>query len=74
MDSTQLRVPGLKLRTTASRLDADVAFDFCSFSANKGGHCRALLDAEIGYDDIANLSVGYVDKNICVCCPIVPLV
>lgn len=63
MDSTQLRVPGLKLRTTASRLDADVAFDFCSFSANKGGHCRALLDAEIGYDDVANLSVGYVDKK-----------
>ena len=63
MDSTQLRVPKLQLHTTASRIHAAVAFNFCALRANKGGHCQAKLDAEIGYKDIANLSVGYVDKK-----------
>ncbi len=64
MDTTQLRLPALRLRTSASRLDADVAFDFRSLSEGKGGQCKAIVDAEIGYEDIRNLSVGYVDKQI----------
>ena len=62
MDTTQLRLPALQLRTPASRIDADVAFDFKAFSAGKGGHCQAMVDASIGYDDIRTLSTGYVDK------------
>ena len=62
MDTTQLRLPALRLRTPASRIDADVAFDFKSFSAGKGGHCQAMVDASIGYDDIRTLATGYVDK------------
>ena len=62
MDTTQLRLPALQLRTPASRIDADVAFDFKAFSAGKGGHCQAVVDASIGYDDIRTLSTGYVDK------------
>ncbi len=73
MDSTQLRLPALRLRTSASRLDADVAFDFRSFSQGKGGQCKALVDAEIGYEDIRNLSVGYVDKQIVSALPHQPL-
>ena len=62
MDTTQLRLPALLLRTPASRIDADVAFDFKAFSAGKGGHCQAMVDASIGYDDIRTLATGYVDK------------
>ena len=62
MDTTQLRLPALQLRTPASRIDADVAFDFKAFSAGKGGHCQAMVDASIGYDDIRTLVTGYVDK------------
>ena len=62
MDTTQLRLPALQLRTPASRIDADVAFDFKAFSAGKGGHCQAMIDASIGYDDIRTLATGYVDK------------
>ena len=62
MDTTQLRLPALRLRTPASRIDADVAFDFKAFSAGKGGHCQAMVDASIGYDDIHTLATGYVDK------------
>lgn len=62
MDTTQLRLPALLLRTPASRIDADVAFDFKAFSAGKGGHCQAMVDASIGYDDIRTLTTGYVDK------------
>ena len=62
MDTTQLRLPTLLLRTPASRIDADVAFDFKAFSAGKGGHCQAMVDASIGYDDIRTLATGYVDK------------
>ena len=62
MDTTQLRLPALRLRTPASRIDADVAFDFKAFSAGKGGHCQAKVDASIGYDDIRTLATGYVDK------------
>ena len=62
MDTTQLRLPVLQLRTPASRIDADVAFDFKAFSAGKGGHCQAVVDASIGYDDIRTLATGYVDK------------
>lgn len=63
MDTTQLRLPALQLRTPASRIDADVAFDFKAFSAGKGGHCQAMVDASIGYDDIRTLATGYVDKT-----------
>lgn len=62
MDTMQLRLPALRLRTPASRIDADVAFDFKAFSAGKGGHCQAMVDASIGYDDIRTLAKGYVDK------------
>lgn len=62
MDTMQLRLPALRLRTPASRIDADVAFDFKAFSAGKGGHCQAMVDASIGYDDIRTLATGYVDK------------
>ena len=62
MNTTQLRLPALRLRTPASRIDADVAFDFKAFSAGKGGHCQAMVDASIGYDDIRTLATGYVDK------------
>lgn len=62
MDTTQLRLPALQLRTPASRIDADVAFDFKAFSAGKGGHCQAMVDASIGYDDIRTLATGYMDK------------
>lgn len=62
MDTTQLRLPALQLRTPASRIDADVAFDFKAFGAGKGGHCQAMVDASIGYDDIRTLATGYVDK------------
>lgn len=62
LDTTQLRLPALQLRTPASRIDADVAFDFKAFSAGKGGHCQAMVDASIGYDDIRTLATGYVDK------------
>ncbi len=62
MDTMQLRLPALQLRTPASRIDADVAFDFKAFSADKGGHCQAMVDASIGYDDIRTLATGYVDK------------
>ena len=64
MDSTQLRLPALRFRTPTSRLDADVAFDFRSFSAGKGGHCRALLDAELSNADIRTLAQGYVDQKL----------
>ena len=69
MDSAQLRVPALRLRTSASRIDADVAFDFCSFSVGKGGHCRALVDAEIGYADVQKLAQGYVDRSLLAALP-----
>lgn len=74
MDSTQLRVLALRLRTSASRIDADVAFDFRSFSVGKGGHCRALVDAEIGYADVQKLAQGYVDRSLFAALPHKPIV
>lgn len=74
MDSTQLRVPALRLRTSASRMDADVAFDFRSFSVGKGGHCRVLVDAEIGYADVQKLAQGYVDRSLFAALPHKPIV
>lgn len=73
MDTTQLRLPALLLRTPASRIDADVAFDFKAFSAGKGGHCQAKVDASIGYDDIRTLATGYVDKTYLRALPHKPL-
>lgn len=73
MDTTQLRLPALLLRTPASRIDADVAFDFKAFSAGKGGHCQAMVDASIGYDDIRTLTTGYVDKTYLRALPHKPL-
>ena len=73
MDTTQLRLPTLLLRTPASRIDADVAFDFKAFSAGKGGHCQAMVDASIGYDDIRTLATGYVDKTYLRALPHKPL-
>ena len=73
MDTTQLRLPALQLRTPASRIDADVAFDFKAFSAGKGGHCQAMVDASIGYDDIRTLATGYVDKTYLRALPHKPL-
>ena len=73
MDTTQLRLPALLLRTPASRIDADVAFDFKAFSAGKGGHCQAMVDASIGYDDIRTLATGYVDKTYLRALPHKPL-
>ena len=73
MDTTQLRLPALRLRTPASRIDADVAFDFKAFSADKGGHCQAMVDASIGYDDIRTLATGYVDKTYLRALPHKPL-
>ena len=73
MDTTRLRLPALRLRTPASRIDADVAFDFKAFSAGKGGHCQAMVDASIGYDDIRTLATGYVDKTYLRALPHKPL-
>lgn len=73
MDTTQLQLPALRLRTPASRIDADVAFDFKAFSAGKGGHCQAMVDASIGYDDIRTLATGYVDKTYLRALPHKPL-
>lgn len=73
MDTTQLRLPALRLRTPASRIDADVAFDFKAFSAGKGGHCQAMVDASIGYDDIRTLATGYVNKTYLRALPHKPL-
>ena len=73
MDTMQLRLPALLLRTPASRIDADVAFDFKAFSAGKGGHCQAMVDASIGYDDIRTLATGYVDKTYLRALPHKPL-
>lgn len=73
MDTTQLRLPALQLRTPASRIDADVAFDFKAFSAGKGGHCQAMVDASIGYDDIRTLATGYMDKTYLRALPHKPL-
>lgn len=73
MDSTCLRLPALRFRTPTSRLDADVAFDFRSFTTGKGGHCRALLDAELSNADIRTLAVGYVDQKLLRALPKSPL-
>lgn len=73
MDTMQLRLPALQLRTPASRIDADVAFDFKAFNAGKGGHCQAMVDASIGYDDIRTLATGYVDKTYLRALPHKPL-
>ncbi len=63
MDSTRLQLPALKLRTEASRLDADVSFDFRSLTEGKGGHCSLTADALIGYKDIRTLGAAYLDKQ-----------
>lgn len=74
MDSTRLQLPALRLKTPSSSIVADVSFDFRSFSEGKGGHCSAIIDAEIGYNDIATLSKGYVDKEYIALLPHKPLI
>lgn len=63
LDSARVQLPALCLRTPYSRLDADVAFDFRSFSEGKGGHCQAKVDASLGYQDIVTLATGYVERQ-----------
>ena len=73
MDTTQLQLPALRLRTPSSRIDADVAFSFNAFTAGKGGHCKALLDAAIGDNDLRTLAAGYVDPTYLRALPHTPL-
>lgn len=61
MDSARLQLPGAELYTPYSQIKTRVAFDFRSFEAGKGGHCSALLDAKIGWEDVQTLAKGYVD-------------
>lgn len=63
MDSTQLRLPAFSMRTPYSSIDASLAFDFRSFSAGKGGHCKALINASIGSNDVKSLGATYIDKQ-----------
>lgn len=73
MDSTQLRLSALRLRTPSSRVDADIAFDFRSFTSGKGGRLSALLDAEIGASDLRTLGRGYMDAGTLRALPQLPL-
>lgn len=74
MDSTQLRLPMVCLETSASKLQASVAFDFKSFNTGNGGHFKANVDANIGSEDIKNLSKGYIDKHYLKFFPLQPLI
>lgn len=73
MDSVRLQLPALRMRTSASRLDADVAFDFSSLNEGKGGHLSAILDASIGYGDILTVGKGYLPQTYLQALPKQPL-
>ena len=64
MDSTNMQLPVLNLRTPYSKLDASVAFDFRSFSEGKGGHCHLSLNGNLGREDILTLGKGYADAAL----------
>lgn len=63
MDSTSIYVPDLKLSTPYSHATADINFDFRSMTANQGGQFQALLDAELGSEDIRAIGMAYADES-----------
>lgn len=73
LDSVRMNLPALCLRTPYSRIDANVAFDFRSFTEGKGGHCQAMIDAILGHQDIATLATGYVAPSYLRLIPATPL-
>ncbi|MDO5751233.1 MAG: hypothetical protein Q4P78_08600, partial [Rothia sp. (in: high G+C Gram-positive bacteria)] len=60
LDSTRISLPDLSLHTPYSRMDAQVALDFHSFSPRKGGQMQVGLDARIGRQDLLTLGQAYV--------------
>ena len=73
MDSTQLQVPALNLRTPHSRLDVGLAFDYRAMQAGRDGRCRALIDASVGRADLLALAKGMVDDALLKALPQQPL-
>lgn len=74
MDTAQLRLPALSIRTSQSDIEARVAFDFRSFKPGKGGHCKAYINAQIGNKDIRNIGQGFLDKQYLNMLPTQPLI
>ena len=73
MDTAQLRLPALTIRTSESNITAQVAFDFRSFSTGQGGHCKAYINANIGNKDIRNIGQAYLNKQYLSMLPTQPL-
>lgn len=63
MDTTKIYIPDLKLITPYSHATADIDFDFRSMTANQGGNFHALLDAELGSEDILIIGMTYADES-----------
>ena len=58
LNNDRIYLPDLKIETPHSHAEAHVNFDFRSLEAQKGGICQALLDAELGSEDIRLLAAA----------------
>ena len=52
MDSTQILLPALSLRTPESSIDANVHLDLSAFNATHPGLVRVVMEASLGKDDL----------------------
>lgn len=64
MDSLQVHVRDLVMRTPYSRLDGQVACDFNALENGRGGRCMVDLKGAIGKSDILLASKGYADPSL----------
>lgn len=64
MDSAELRVPALRLRTRHSRADIGLVLPWRALAAGRGGSLTFDIDAAIGHEDVASLAGGIVDAAL----------
>jgi len=74
MDSLRLCLPALRLRTSHSRLDADIDVAWRALAEGRGGTCAIRLDGEVGHEDVQALARGSVPPNVLAAYPRKPLV
>lgn len=60
MDSVRLEVPAFHFATAHSRLDAGISVNWRALQAGADGHCRLLLDAALGHEDVRALGAGFL--------------
>ena len=73
LDSTQVTVAGLDLRTPHSSANGNINLDWNALSPQKRGELKADVGASFGSEDVLCLAAAYLPKGLAECYPKQPL-